>query len=106
MLWTGATSFQVEGSTNPWTYSMRRSVAALRDIFRLSRMTTELTSLKNNKAKASKKSKLTAVNANACGRNLSHSERSMSCSMVGHTMITAQESRRRSKPIQRPFLDM
>jgi hypothetical protein len=74
--------------------------------------------LKNNKAKASKKSKdseqrclkdnirLRNVNANAYGRNLSHSKRSISSSMVEHTMITAQESRRRSRAIRRPFLDM
>jgi hypothetical protein len=40
----------------------------------------------------------TAVNANAYGKNLYHSEKSInSSSMVEHTMITAQESRRRSR---------
>jgi hypothetical protein len=41
--------------------------------------------------------RLTNVNANAYGRNFSHSETSFSSSMVEHTMITAQESRRRSR---------
>jgi hypothetical protein len=71
--------------------------------------------VKNNKAKASKKSKGSEkrylkddaidnyMYANAYGRNLSHSERSISISMVEHTMIIAQESRRRSRAIQRLF---
>jgi hypothetical protein len=32
MLWTGAVYFRAEGSTNAWTYSMRRSEAALKDM--------------------------------------------------------------------------
>jgi hypothetical protein len=47
--------------------------------------------------------RLITVNANASGRNLSHSERSISSSMVEHTMITTQELRRRSRAIRRPF---
>jgi hypothetical protein len=52
---------EVEGSTNAWTYSTRRSGAALNEPTRytgceqkLPWMTRELTSLKNNKTKASK----------------------------------------------------
>jgi hypothetical protein len=37
---------------------------------------------------------LTTVNEHAYGKNLSHVEKSISISMVEHTMITAQESRR------------
>jgi hypothetical protein len=32
MLWTGAAFSRVEGSTNAWTYSTRRSGAALKDM--------------------------------------------------------------------------
>jgi hypothetical protein len=32
MLWTGAGFFRVKGSTNAWTYSTRRSGAALKDM--------------------------------------------------------------------------
>jgi hypothetical protein len=32
MLWTDAAFFWVEGSTNAWTYSTRRSGAALKDM--------------------------------------------------------------------------
>jgi hypothetical protein len=32
MLWTGETFFRVEGSTNAWNYSTRRSGAALKDM--------------------------------------------------------------------------
>jgi hypothetical protein len=46
--------------------------------------------------------RLTTVNATAYERNLSHSERSISSSMVEHTMIIAQKSRRRSRAIRRP----
>jgi hypothetical protein len=65
-------------------------------------MTRELTSLKNNKAKASKKPK----DSEKREYEGVSAERSISSSMVEQTMITAQESRRRSRAIRRPFLDM
>jgi hypothetical protein len=78
-------------------------------------MTRELTSLKNNKAKASKKSKDSenrclkddAIDNCECERlREKFVSLSISISTVEHTMITAQESRGRSRVIRRTFLDM
>jgi hypothetical protein len=117
MLWTGAAFFRVEGLTNAWTYSPRRSGAALKDMYLRNILavnkncqTRQLTLLKNNKAQASKKSndnekrclKDNAIDNCECERLREkfvslREERSISSSMVEHTMITAQKSRRRSR---------
>jgi hypothetical protein len=77
-------------------------------------MTRELTSLKSNKAKASKKSKGSenwclkddAINNCECERLLEKYVLLRDICISGHTMITAQKSKRRSRAIRRPFLGM
>jgi hypothetical protein len=78
-------------------------------------MTRELTSLKNNKTKASKKSKDSeqrCLNADAIDNCVCEHLREKFFSLreyqqqqhaLAYTVITAQESRRRSRAIRRPF---
>jgi hypothetical protein len=73
------------------------------------KLTRELTSLKNNKAKASKKSKdsekrcLKDDAIDNCACEHLREKFVLEEYQQQHTMITAQSSRRQSKAIQRPF---